>query len=113
MIPLFLSAIVNRLSKLSLAQIVAALLAICCTVQFVALKMEKRHSAKVGLQLARANAELARISTAKNDQQRETTERIKIVERTIHDADGRARIVETAPPAPDCKTNPAVMGADL
>jgi hypothetical protein len=66
---------------------------------------EKRYSA--------VNAELAKLTSAKNDQQAVTVERIKVVTKTIHDADQRAKAVETAPPAKDCRTKPEVMGADL
>jgi hypothetical protein len=58
-------------------------------------------------------AQLDAISTKKNEQKAVTAERIKVVTRTIRDADERAKVVETAPPAPGCKTNAQVMGADL
>lgn len=46
-------------------------------------------------------------------QQAHTNQTIKIVTRTIHDADERAKVVEQAPPAPNCKTKPEVMNADV
>jgi hypothetical protein len=58
-------------------------------------------------------AQLDAISSKRNEQRVQTEKRIVSAQRTIHDAEDRARVVETAPPAPDCKTNSAVMGADL
>jgi hypothetical protein len=59
------------------------------------------------------HATLQRISSTRNEQAQRTGENLKVVTKVIHDADERARVVERAPPAPGCKTNQAVMGADL
>jgi hypothetical protein len=58
-------------------------------------------------------AQLDAISSKRNEQRVQTEKRIVSAQRTIHDAEDRARVVETAPPASDCKTNSTVMGADL
>jgi hypothetical protein len=59
-------------------------------------------------------AEMRKLESSKKDEQKATTaERIKVVTRTIHDADERAKVVEKALPPGDCKTNAQVMGADL
>lgn len=57
--------------------------------------------------------QLDSISTAKNTQKTVTQTRIEQVTKVIHDADQRAKVVETAPPAPNCKTKPEVLQADL
>jgi hypothetical protein len=106
-------AIFTWLSHRSLWQLVSMALCAALMVQHFALKAEQRHSAKVEQQLIKANAELKRISSARNEQKQETAERIKVVTRTIHDADERAKAVETAPLKSECKTPDAVLQADL
>jgi hypothetical protein len=88
-------------------------LAVLLVVQTVRVKSEQRHSAKVEKQLSKATDELNRISSKRDTQKQTTGENIKVVVRTIHDAEGRAKVVETAPAAPNCKTNQSVLGADL
>jgi hypothetical protein len=61
------------------------------------------------------HAQLQAISSKRNEQKVETQERIKVVTRTIHDADGKAREVETQPLPEQCHgvTPSAVRQADL
>jgi hypothetical protein len=116
----FVQGLGQWLSKLSLAQLACVILTIACLFLFVANRAEKRHSAKVEAQLAKAistaeayKRELYAISNKRNEQQVVTRDRIVEVTRTIKSADERAKVVETAPPPGECKTSPAVLGADL
>jgi len=59
------------------------------------------------------NAQLQATTTAKDNQKVITRDRIKVVTKTVHDADQRAKVVENAPAAPACKTKPEVLQADL
>ena len=79
-----------------------------------------RHAAHVEKQLQGAIAardsykrQLDAISTAKNKQQVVTKTNIVTVTKLVHDANGKAEVVEKAPPAPNCKTKPEVLQADL
>jgi hypothetical protein len=58
----FGKAIVGWLSRRSLTELAAIALAVLCVVQFVALKSEKRHSAKLQVQVSKLHGELKRIS---------------------------------------------------
>jgi hypothetical protein len=117
LIRLFLGAALKKLvawlSHRSFWQIVSMGLALLLVVQTVRVKSEQRHAHKVETQLSKAVAELNSISSKRDDQKRETAERIKVVTQTIHDADERAKLVEKAPPAPNCRTKPEVMNADI
>ena len=78
-----------------------------------ALFMADRRADKWEGQTRKANAELQRISTAKNEQRKETgrnIERVRVVEK---DAGKRAERVEQAPVELNCKTPEAVLQADL
>lgn len=92
---------------------IAGGLLIVCIVLGIALKVERVHTVKQAAQIVKLNAELQRITTAKNEQRSETAERIKVVTRTIHDADGKARVVEQAPLPGQCRSPSAVLQADL
>jgi hypothetical protein len=92
---------------------IAGGLLVVCIVLGVALKVERVHTAKQAAQIVKLNAELQRITTAKNEQRAETTERLKVVTRTIHDADGRAKVVEQAPLPGGCKSPKEVLDADI
>jgi hypothetical protein len=112
--------LVQWLSKRSLAQLACIALAIACLSLVVANRAEKRHSAKLSAQLVKCaevrdnyKRQLDDISTKRNEQQVVTRDRIVEVTRTIKSADERAKVVETAPPPGECKTSPAVLGADL
>jgi hypothetical protein len=61
------------------------------------------------------HAQLEALSSKQNEQKVETQERIKVVTRTIHDADGKAKEVETQPLPEQCHgvTPSGVRGADL
>jgi hypothetical protein len=58
-------------------------------------------------------AQLDAISSRRNEQRVQTEKRIVSAQRTIHDAEDRARVVETAPVPQGCKTKPEVLQADL
>ena len=100
------------------------ILCLCCLaiagLQTLKLHAEQRHSAKVEAQLAGcAKAKqglqdtLDSISTAKNEQQVVTREKLKVVTRTIHEKELIAQKIEQAPDEPQCRTPQAIMGADL
>jgi hypothetical protein len=108
-----LSAVLDWLSRRSLAEIGCIVLAIACLVLVIANRAEKRHSEKLQHQVVSLSAELKRISDARRSQKSTTQEKIRVATKIIHDADSRAKVVEQAPPAVDCHTKPEVMGADL
>jgi hypothetical protein len=101
------------LTSLSFWQLACIGLALFAGVQTLRLGAEQRHAHKVEAQLSKAVEKLNAISSKRDQQKRETSERIKVVTRTIHDAEGRAKVVEQAPLPGDCKTPPQVMQADL
>ena len=70
-------------------------------------------SAKLQAQVVSLNAELTKLSTAKNEQQIVTRDNIKVVTKLVHDADGKAKAVEQAPVPGGCVTKPEVMNADI
>lgn len=92
---------------------IAGGLAIVCVVLGIALKLEQIHSAKLQTQVTNLSVQLERISTAKNDQKAVTQERIKVVEKRVHDADSTARKIETAKSPGNCKTPKEILDADL
>jgi hypothetical protein len=94
-------------------QVACIALALFAGIQTLRVSAEKRHSAKVEQQLARSIAELNRLTSAKNTQRTITKTNIVTVTKRIHDAEERAKIVETAPLPGNCKTPPEIMGADL
>lgn len=57
--------------------------------------------------------ELRAISSKKNEQAKRTEGNIEQAERGNKEADDRARKIEAAPTAPDCKTPEQIMRADL
>jgi hypothetical protein len=61
------------------------------------------------------HAQLEAISSKRNEQKVETQERIKVVTRTIHDADGKAKEVEAQPLPEQCHgvTPSGVLHADV
>jgi predicted negative regulator of RcsB-dependent stress response len=59
------------------------------------------------------SAKLDAISSKRNEQKIETAERIKVVTRTIHEADGKARVIEAAPLPGNCKSPKEVLNADI
>ena len=58
-------------------------------------------------------AQLEAISTARNDQKVITETKLKLVTRTLHDADEKAKQIESAPDEGGCKTSRAILEADL
>jgi hypothetical protein len=108
-----LKSVVAWLSHRSFWQIVCMALALLLIVQTIRVHAEQRHSRKVEGQLSKTTAELQRISSKRNEQQIVTREKIKIVTQHIHDADGKARVIEQAPLPGNCKTPPAILQADL
>jgi hypothetical protein len=108
-----LKAVLAWLSKRSLAELSCIALGIACAVLIVANRAEKRHSEKLQARVNTLSIQLQRISDARQSQKQITAEKIKVVTRTLHDADERARAVEKAPPAADCKTKPEVLNADI
>jgi nucleoside phosphorylase len=58
-------------------------------------------------------AQLNAITTARDTQKVVTKTQIVTATKIIHDGNGKAQIVEQAPPAPNCKTKPQILGADL
>jgi hypothetical protein len=106
-------ALLSWLSKRSLAEIACIILGLACLVLVIGNRAEKRHSAKLQAQVVSLNAELTKLSTAKNDQKVITAEKIKVVLQNNRDADGRARKIEQAPVPGGCKTKPEVLQADL
>jgi hypothetical protein len=91
----------------------AGFLLFLCLMLGIALKIERQHSANLQAQVVTLATELNQISDARNNQKATTKENIKVVARTIREADERAKRVEQAPPAPNCRTKPEVMNADI
>lgn len=108
-----LSAIWAWLSHRSFWRLVSMALCALLLVQHFALASEKRHSAKVEKQLQAATAELQRISSKRNEQKQVTQQNIKTVVRTIHDADERAKKIESAKLPGECRTPSEVLQADI
>ena len=115
-----MGAVFAWLSRRSLAEIACIALGLVCIV--CVLRANHWKHVATERQAALANCEkrsqtlkndLDRISSVKNDQKVQTQTRIVSVTKTIHEADKQAQKVENAPPAPNCKTNKEVMGADL
>lgn len=101
------------LSRRSLIELACIVLALIAAVQTVRVQSERRHSAKLQGQVVKLNAELRKLSDAKNKQQVITKERIIVAERKRKDADDRAKVIERAPVPPNCATKPEIMGADI
>jgi hypothetical protein len=98
----------NPLTQYLMIGKLVALLGCIALICYQSSQIHRWHKHSEGL-----SAKLEAITTAKNTQKQTTAEKIKVVTRTIHDADERARIVEKAPPAPNCATKPEIMAADL
>lgn len=106
-------AVLAWLSKRSMAELACIALALVCMVEFVALKAEQRHSAKLQAQASKLNAELKRISTAKNEQRVITRDRIVIAQQKAKSAETKAKAIEAAPLPGNCKTPSEILQADL
>lgn len=101
------------LSHRSFWQLVSMALAGFALVQHFEIAHARKDAAAYLKQRDGYKSQFDGISTKRNDQQTVTRDTIKVVTKTIHDADQRAQIVEKAPAAPDCKTKPEVLQADL
>jgi hypothetical protein len=89
------------------------LLCLALAVQTLRLGHRSNQLEKERIASNELRAELKRISTAKNEQAKRTEGNIEQAERGNKEADDRARKIEEAPTAPDCKTPPEILGADL
>jgi hypothetical protein len=108
------------LSHATFLQVMGVVLGIALLLDHAALLISHRENGKLKGQLHTAIAarddykhQLDSISTKRNEQAVQTKTRIVSVIKTIHDADERAKVVEQAAPAKDCKTKPEVLQADL
>jgi hypothetical protein len=79
-----------------------------------------RHAAHLEKQLSDAlkarddyKRQLDSISNRRDTQKQATEQNLRTVTRTVHDADERAKQVETAPPPGNCKTAKQVLDADV
>lgn len=84
-----------------------------CIMLGIGLAMERRHSAKLQGQVVKLVAELKRISTAKDEQQIVTRDRIVTVREKEKSAGKVAERIEAAPLPGKCETPREIMGADL
>jgi hypothetical protein len=108
------------LSHATFLQVVGVALGILLLIDHAALLISHRHAAHLEKQLGSAlkarddyKHQLDSISTKRDVQRQVTRDTIKVVTKTVHDADERAKVVEQAPVAPDRKTKPSVLQADL
>jgi hypothetical protein len=101
------------LGSLSFWQLACLALASFALVQHFVIADARHDAVNYRRQRDEYKAQLQAISAKRNEQKVVTRDRIKVVERTIKSADERAKVIEAAPPAPDCKTNSQVLGADL
>jgi hypothetical protein len=111
------AGIMSFLNKLSLWQGLLGIALIFWAVDHVNCH---RHAAHLEKQLGSAIAarddykrQLDSISTKRNEQAVQTKTRIVSVIKTVHDADERAKVVEQAPPAKDCRTKKEILDADV
>jgi hypothetical protein len=78
---------------------------------------DARHDARSWQkQYTQIHTQLEAISSKRDTQKQTTAENVKVVTRVIHDADGRAKVVEQAPiPPTDCHgvTPSGVLQADV
>jgi len=101
------------LSRPSPATLLCLVLCLTLAIDHIALLSAHRQNRKLEQRVVSLSGELQKISTAKNKQQVVTRETVKVVTKLVHDADGRAKVVEDAPPAPGCHTKKEILDADL
>jgi hypothetical protein len=101
------------LSHRSFWQLVCIALIVLILVQHLELVHARKTIAGCEKRYSAVNVELAKLTSAKNDQQAVTVERIKVVHQKLSAANDKALVIEQAPPAKDCRTKPEIMGADL
>jgi hypothetical protein len=107
------SAAFSWLSRQSPATLMCLVLCLALAIDHIALLSAHRQNRKLERQVVLLSGELQKISASKNKQQVVTRETVKVVTKLVHDADERARVVEDAPSAPNCKTKSEVLQADL
>jgi hypothetical protein len=108
-----MGAAFSWLSRQSPATLLCIVLCLALAIDHIALLSAHRQNRKLQHQVVLLSGELQKISTAKNKQQVVTKETVKVVTKLVHDADERAKVVEDAPPAPNCRTKPEVLNADV
>jgi hypothetical protein len=101
------------LSHASLWQLICIALIVLIIVQRFQLADARHDRDAYAKQRDGYRAKLEAISTAKNEQKAETAERIKVVTRTIHDADGKAKVIEGAKLPGNCISPREVLDADI
>jgi molybdenum cofactor biosynthesis enzyme MoaA len=108
------SGLVSWLSKRSLAEIGCLLLAVIALVEFIQVKAEKRHSAKVEDQLRKCSEVQKRLQAESKAQQKQVSEvHTRYVKVTQPEVEKRVKRIEDAPNPPDCKTPNEVLQADV
>ena len=107
------TVVITWLSHRSVLELAFMAMVAVAAIQTIRVGAEQRHSAKVERQLSKTVAQLQAISSKRNEQRQVTTERIRVVTRTIRDADGKAKAIEQAPLPGNCKTPREVLRADL
>jgi hypothetical protein len=85
-----------------------ALLAAIALICWQSSQIHKWHEHSLEL-----SVKLERITSAKDTQRTVTKTNIVTVTKTIHDADGRAKVVEAAPLPGQCRTPQEVRDADI
>jgi hypothetical protein len=101
------------LGKLNIWQLLLIAALLVAGVQTVRVHAEQRHSAKLQTQVSKLAEQLKGISAKRDTQKTITKTNIVTVTKTIHDADGKAKQVETAPLPGNCKTPKEVLNADI
>lgn len=108
-------AVLSWLSKRSLAELACIALAVICAVQFLQVRAERRHSAKVSEQLRKCAEVQKKLEAESKERQNQVTRTItKYKTVTLPDAERKAREIENAPVVPGkCETPSAVLQADI
>jgi hypothetical protein len=104
---------ISWLSRQSPATLLCLILCLTLAIDHIALLSAHRQNRKLEQRVVSLSGELQKISAAKNKQQVVTKETVKVVTKLVHDANERAKVVEEAPAAPNCKTKPEILRADL
>lgn len=107
------TALFGWLSRRSMSEIGCIVLGIVALIAVLNARAEKRHSAKLQAQIVKLTDQINKITSAKSEQRTVTKTRIIEATRIVHDADKRAKVIESAPLPGNCKTPPQILGADL
>jgi hypothetical protein len=110
---MLLSGAKTFLKSLNPWQMLLLGLAIFTAIQHFELVHQRHVSAAYAKQRDAYKAQLEAITTANNEQKVVTREKIKVVVQKQTIADSQAKKVEQAPPAPNCRTKPEILSADL